>query len=74
MSTRAKFKVTAKTEREGGFSVKLEPVVGGSPENDNFFKWTPWGALEMGPVNPEVANQFEVGKEYYLDITPAEDK
>ena len=55
-----------------GYTLIFEPVTSGSAENDSFYKWTPWGKLEMGTVNAEAAKQFEPGKTYYLDFTPAE--
>jgi len=69
---RCKFKCTSKTEKEAGFAITLEPVTHGSPENESFFKWTPWGKMEVGTINAEAAAQFDVGKEYYIDISPAE--
>lgn len=72
MSVRAKFKVTEKAITEAGDRITLQPVVGGSPENESFFKWTPYGKIEMGTINPEAAKQFEVGKEYYIDFTKVE--
>jgi hypothetical protein len=68
---RAKFKLTARIENQAGHSLTFEPVTTGSPENDQFFKWTPWGKVEIGTVNPEAAAGFKVGGEYYLDFTPA---
>lgn len=76
---RAKFKCVAKTpyhegdeSHKDGSRLKFEVVTSGSEENDNFFKWTPSGILDMGTVNEGAASQFEVGKEYYLDFTPVE--
>lgn len=71
---RAKFRCVSK---EGGVEnpegeVVLEAVVGGSPENDQFFNYTPYGQLRMGTVNAAAFAVFEVGKEYFLDFTPAE--
>ena len=43
MSVRAKFKLVGREEGREGFSLRFEPVVSGSPENDQFFKYTPWG-------------------------------
>lgn len=45
------------------------PVSGGSPENDQFFRWTPGGKLELSVLNSQ---HFEPGREYYVDLTPAE--
>lgn len=69
---RAKFKCICKTPLDDGAEVVMEAVTSGNPENDSFFKYTPMGQLTMGVVNPIAAEQFEVGKEYYLDFTPAE--
>lgn len=41
-------------------------------ENNKFFNSTPTLSLTMYCVNPEAAAQFEMGKEYYIDFTPAE--
>ena len=69
---RCKFRCELKTQTASGFSVKFRPVTGGSAENENFFKWTPCGTLEFGTINEVAAAQFEPGKEYYIDISPAE--
>lgn len=70
-TVRAKFKCTERTNTEQGDRFILVPVMQGSYENEEFFKWTPFGKLEMGILNPEAANKFEVGKEYYIDFIPA---
>ena len=73
MTVRAKFKVQELITREGGHgSVKLSPVMGGSPENDKFFKWTPGGCIDIGTVNPEALAQFIPGAQFYVDFTPAD--
>ena len=71
MKVRAKFKVKELTQTEYGERIKLEPVIGGSPENESFFKWTPSGVIEMGTINTDAAKEFEVGKEFYVDFTKA---
>jgi hypothetical protein len=78
MTVRAKFKVTAKTQREhwdnqkGAIhEIELRPVSGGSPENDSFYASTPTGELKLQTVNHEAGQQFELGGEYYVDFTPA---
>lgn len=56
-------------------SVKFAPVYANNdPEHENskFWKATPMGAIELGTINPEAWKQFEIGKEYYVDFTPAE--
>ena len=70
--TRAKFRVTEITQTESTEKLKLEPVRDGSPENKEFFKWTPAGFIELQVVNPDAAKQFEIGKEFYVDFTLAE--
>lgn len=49
-------------------TANLYVVTGGSDENKKFFASTPSGELKVGLHNP---NAFEVGKEYYIDISPA---
>jgi hypothetical protein len=41
------------------------------PEDQRFHKYTPAGELWMIVDNPTV--DFELGQQYYLDITPAPD-
>jgi hypothetical protein len=76
MKTRCKFKCDEVTtqkhwDQEKGFlySVKMSPVVGGSEENKAFWAASPSGLFQLSCVTP---NLFEPGKEYYLDITPAD--
>lgn len=67
MSVTAKFKCTSTSNFEGGAKgVKLGAVVGGSPENDQFFKWTPNATIELSTLNPAAAEQFEPGAEYLV--------
>lgn len=70
--TRCKFICESKTQNRNGHSIKLVPVTHGSAENESFFKWTPYGSLEIGTINDEAAAQFVPGKEYYIDMSPAE--
>lgn len=73
--TRAKFKCLEVAKREGWgsapfvFSATLQPVTGGSPENEKFYAATPGGKIELGTVR---GDHFEVGKTYYVDFTPAD--
>lgn len=69
--TRAKFSVTLKTQTPEGWKIELQAVTKTTPENEVFFKYTPMGKLEMALLQSETAELFEVGKEYYLDFTPA---
>lgn len=56
-------------------SIHMSPVYGnGDPahENTKFWEATPSGHLELGCANLEAAQAFELGKEYYVDFSPAE--
>lgn len=56
-------------------SIVLSPVYGNADpnhENTKFWQASPSGRLELGCVNLEAAQQFELGKEYYLDFTLAD--
>lgn len=67
MNVRAKFRVTNKDEQAK--TVRLEPVVGGSPENDEFFSATPSGLIQLNIVKAAAFSQFEPGKACYVDFT-----
>lgn len=71
MSVRCKFTCTSKEPNQDGVELTFAPVTSGSAENDEFFNFTPWGELKFGTINEDAANQFEVGNEYYLDLSPA---
>jgi len=67
--TRCKFRCTKAVEyEENGWSYDFEAVIDGSPENEEFFRWTPGGHLHLDVVRERL---FEEGKEYYLDLSPA---
>jgi hypothetical protein len=68
---KAKFKCDLKIEMTEGFYLEFSPVIEGSPENKEFFKYTPSGKLTMATINILAATQFETGKEYYLYLSPA---
>jgi hypothetical protein len=72
-SVRAKFFVTDIEENteDGSATITLAPVVGGSSENDSFYKYTPGGSISLSTINAAAARQFQSGKEYYVDFTPA---
>ncbi len=71
MTVRAKFRVTGKVRTPDGYEVMMRPVVSGSPENEAFYKCTPWGEIRLGTVSPKVADDLEVQTEYYVDFVPA---
>lgn len=56
-------------------TVVMSPVYGnGDPEHENtkFWQASPSGTIEIGCANLQAAEAFELGKEYYVDFTPAE--
>lgn len=75
-TTRCKFQCQSVTktlhwDRSGKFlhTAKFSAVTDGSDENKQFFAATPSGSIEVGTYVPDV---FEVGKAYYVDLTPAD--
>ena len=75
MSVRAKFTLHAVTKHHHGTAVSLRfgaVSADDVPENQRYHKYTPSGTLEIYVDNPSAVEQFELGKSYYLDFTPAE--
>lgn len=79
MPVRAKFYVVSPTKQKMwgsntgiGTVIKLNPVMSGSKENEEFYKYSPSGSIELGTINEAAATSFEIGKEYYVDFTPAQ--
>ena len=58
---------------DGSAEVRLIPVYGSSsnPANAEWSKWTPSGEIKMLITNPPAIEAFELGKEYFVDFTPA---
>lgn len=53
-------------------TVSFNPVVSGSEENKSFSKYTPSGSLILTiSYDTSASDVFELHKEYYLNITPA---
>lgn len=71
MSVRAKFKVESVLKFENSGTVEMIPVVSGSPDNESFFKCTPWGAIKIGTINQDAIAEFSSGDEFYVDFTKA---
>lgn len=73
-TTRCKFKCEQMTKRTGWggcefvYEFQFRVVIDGSPENKAFFAATPSGTLNVGVLSAE---HFQVGAEYYLDVTPS---
>jgi hypothetical protein len=59
------------SEAKGQFTAEFQPVYSNDPDSENkkFWEFTPSGKLELGCINDQ---GFKAGKEYYIDITPAE--
>lgn len=68
---RAKFTVYQINDVTDGKEINLIPVTSGSDENEKFFEYTPSGSIMLSTINEEASKQFEIGKEYYVDFTPA---
>lgn len=74
MSVRAKVTCNGVSGNEVTFRTVYEPDASKDTENARFTQATPWGEIRMGIDNPAAREQFEAGKEYYVDFTPAESK
>jgi hypothetical protein len=76
MVVRAKFVVQmgskVAADDGNGARVKLLPVTSGSAENAEFYRLTPGGEITLSTINQTALDQFEEGKEYYVDFTKAE--
>ncbi|QIT28549.1 hypothetical protein [Raoultella terrigena] len=74
MTVRAKFQCNSinKSPDNSTAVVNMMAVTTGSAENETWSKYTPSGQLQMVISNPAAVEQFEQGKEYFIDITPAE--
>jgi len=73
--TRCKFECVGVTKRKGWgghpflHDAEFQAVTSGSEESKSFFAATPSGKLNVATVVPDI---FEVGKTYFIDITPAD--
>lgn len=73
MTIRAKFQCHYIHKSDDGLSrtVNLNAVTTGSPENEEWSKYTPGGQISIHISNPAAFNKFEQGKEYYVAFTEA---
>jgi hypothetical protein len=68
---KCKFKVKNKTEFDDGLAnVHMEVTQDNCEENKAFFANNPNGYFDVMGIAPEVASQFVVGGEYFIDILP----
>jgi hypothetical protein len=79
MTVRAKFFVNSLTHiatpgSDPCAKIEMTPVYGSygdGKDNESWSQYTPSGSLEMMITNPAAIDQFEPGKAYFIDITPA---
>lgn len=75
---RAKFKIDKVEKHEGSETLTFSAVgadnygANGESEDNDFARWTPYGALTMGINNPDLLGKFTEGEKYYLDFTKAD--
>jgi acylphosphatase len=70
---RCKFVTGYVTNHEDGtVSVTASAVTADTPENAEYWKYTPAGFLSLPGVTARVAEVLTPGKVFYLDITPVE--
>ncbi|MCR2796178.1 hypothetical protein NQ094_09110 [Enterobacter kobei] len=74
MTVRAKFfcQSIQKAEDDSYRTIHMSPVTADTEENKAWSKFTPGGQLTMHVSNPAAFEQFEQGKEYFIDIQPAQ--
>lgn len=61
-----------KAEDDSYRTIHMTPVTADTEENKAWSKYTPGGQLTMHVSNPEAFEQFEQGKEYFIDIQSAQ--
>ncbi len=72
MTVRAKVTCESIKDNSVTFRTVYETDANKNAENVSFTKATPWGEIKLGIDNPAALSQFEAGKSYYVDFTPAE--
>ena len=53
-------------------TIALSAVIGGTPEDNTFHKYTPYGKMEITITNPALQNTIHPGQKYYIDFTLTE--
>jgi hypothetical protein len=72
-STVCKFVCQSVIQQGDSVNIKLSAQYDPNEDKDRAFsKYTPWGTFETNISNPNVMGFFEVGKAFYLEITPVE--
>lgn len=75
MTVRAKFTVQyVEDNGEGLKTIHMAPVYGGEEGNENneYWKYTPAGLIQLSTINEAASSQFTQGQEFYVDFTAAE--
>ncbi len=68
MAIRAKFQCQEVAKTTDVTRVKLTPVTGNTDDNKSWSKWTPAGQIDMLITNPDAADAFVPGEEYFVDF------
>lgn len=72
-SVRAKFQCNEVLETVGSKTARLSAVTFENQGNEDFTSYTPGGSLEIVISDTaKAAAFFEIGRQYYLDFTPAQ--
>jgi hypothetical protein len=78
MSVRAKFRCLGLVHHHGEATdkaraeIRLIPVWEQDGVNRKWSEATPSGEIKMLITNPSTVDQFELGKDYFVDFTPAD--
>ena len=79
MTVRCKFRATGKNHLHVDYAsdtvaceVSLRAFWGDGKGNETWSKATPQGEIKMMITNPGAIDQFDLGKDYFIDFTPAE--
>lgn len=51
--------------------VVITPEIPPPPENAAFFAATPGGEIRLLMIAPDSATEFSIGREFFIDFTPA---
>ena len=75
---KAKFIVTSVEKFQEGTenesrAISLQAVIGTEGDNAEWSKWTPSGSISMHITNPGAFEQFEEGKQYYVEFEKVEE-
>lgn len=74
MTMRAKLRPLQKIETGSGDDrqVQVRLTAAGGPENQEWSRWTPSATFDIS-LKGDLADRFEIGKDYYVDFTEVTD-